>query len=143
MSITLAGFELKQVPGQYSQLTQSLAWDLILPECLRDPPRRPLLCSELSQEWPVEMGEFITVCSAVGRVVNSHRSGKKADFSLHLLWRASQSSRVRLEDGSHAECLVQSWIEKTPCNSAVAVEDDVVFMHMHAHACTFDFVSAV
>lgn len=48
--ITLAGFELKQVPGRYSHLTQSSAQGLMLTECLRDLPQWPLSRSELSQE---------------------------------------------------------------------------------------------
>lgn len=66
--MTLAGFELKQVPGQYSPLMQCLAWNLVLPECLHDLPQCPSLCSELFQEWPIETGKnFATVCSAVAR----------------------------------------------------------------------------
>lgn len=74
VSITLAGFELKQVPGQRSQLMQSLAWNLVLPECLHDLQQYPLLCSEFSEEWPIEMAK------------NSHSSADIAYLHWHPLF---------------------------------------------------------
>lgn len=46
------------------------SWDVILPEYLHDLPQHPLSCSELPQEWPVEMVEtFLMVPCAMGRDV--------------------------------------------------------------------------
>ena len=119
VSVSLAGFELKQVPGQYSQLTQSSAWDLILPECLHDLPQRPSLFWELSQELHIEMGKnFIAVCTAVGRAVNSHRSAKmlmlvSICFGEHHTaeWKPCRMHGVKLgwEDSSQYCCGCGRW----------------------------------
>lgn len=108
VSITLAGFELKQVPGQFMQPVHtifSIGSDTIRVSSW--PSTTPFIVLRAFPGIACWNGQELhhgLFCCGWSR--EQPQKWKNADFSLHLLCRVSRNSRARLQNGNHAECMV-------------------------------------